>query len=140
MASVSLSCLCDSISHDARITLSTSAINLPGLWILPKHAPKVLISEQSILNYTVQLVIFETDIFTQTVKSEFSKILCFEASNYREIRIANHGLCLSRNHLLIGMVYDGILTVVCWQSLISGNPALISGNLGDKKRCYNGPD
>ena len=30
------------------------------------------------------------------------------------------------------MAYDGILTVVGWQSLISGNPALISGNLDEK--------
>ena len=31
------------------------------------------------------------------------------------------------------MAYDGILTVVGWQSLISGNPALTSGNLDKKK-------
>jgi len=31
------------------------------------------------------------------------------------------------------MAYDGILTVVGWQSLISGNPALTSGNLDEKK-------
>ena len=30
------------------------------------------------------------------------------------------------------MAYDGILTVVGWQSLISGNPALTSGNLDEK--------
>ena len=41
-------------------------------------------------------------------------------------------MCLPRTYLLIGMAYDGILTVVDWQSLISGNPAFISGNL-DKK-------
>ena len=29
-------------------------------------------------------------------------------------------LCLPRTHLLVGMAYDGILTVVGWQSLISG--------------------
>ena len=30
------------------------------------------------------------------------------------------------------MAYDGILIVVGWQSLISGNPALIRGNLDEK--------
>jgi len=47
---------------------------------------------------------------------------------------------LPRTHLLVGMAYDGILIVVGWQSLISGNPALISGNLDEKKRHYDGPD
>ena len=32
------------------------------------------------------------------------------------------------------MAYEGLLTTVGWQSLISGNPALISGNL-DEKIC-----
>ena len=41
-------------------------------------------------------------------------------------------LCLQRTHLLVGMAYDGILTIVGWQLLISGNPALISGNLDEK--------
>ena len=48
-------------------------------------------------------------------------------------------LHLPRTHLLVGIAYDGILTVVGWQSLISGNPALISGNL-DEKWHYDGPD
>ena len=39
-------------------------------------------------------------------------------------------LCLPRTYVLA--VYEGILTIVGWQSLINGNPALISGNL-DKK-------
>ena len=30
------------------------------------------------------------------------------------------------------MAYNGILTVVGWQSLISDNPALTSGNLDEK--------
>jgi len=30
------------------------------------------------------------------------------------------------------MAYEGILTIVGWQLLISGNPALISGNLDEK--------
>ena len=41
-------------------------------------------------------------------------------------------MCLPRTHLLVGMACDGILTVVGWQSLISGNSALISGNLDEK--------
>jgi len=31
------------------------------------------------------------------------------------------------------MAYEGILTIVRWQSLISDKPALISGNLDGKK-------
>jgi len=44
------------------------------------------------------------------------------------------------------MVYEGILTIVAagMQSLISGNPALISSNLDGKKSSatigYDGPD
>ena len=30
------------------------------------------------------------------------------------------------------MAYEGLFTTVGWQSLISGNPALISGNLDGK--------
>ena len=41
-------------------------------------------------------------------------------------------LCLPRTYLLVGMAYDRILIVVGWQSLISGNPALTSGNLDEK--------
>ena len=61
--------------------------------------------------------------------------------NYREIRIANYKcLCLPRTYLLIIMAYEGLLTTICWQSLISGNPALIRGNLDKKKWHYHGPD
>ena len=41
-------------------------------------------------------------------------------------------LHLPSTYLLIRMAYEGILTIVGWQPLISGSPALISGNL-DKK-------
>ena len=50
------------------------------------------------------------------------------------MRVANYTPVLPRTHLLVGMAYDGILTVVGWQSLISGNPALINGNLDEKKK------
>ena len=65
----------------------------------------------------------------------FEKFIFWSSSGFRIIeKSVSHimCLCLPRTYLLIGMVYDGILTVVGWQSLISGNPALISGNLDEK--------
>ena len=92
------------------------------------------------------LAIFEAEIFAQAAKSEFSKILMLK-NLYFEAQVDEKSvsqitcLCLPRIYLLIRMAYEGILTIaiISWQSLISGNPALISGNLDGKKRHYDGP-
>ena len=101
---------CFIMSHSELLRFQSLCVPYSRLFLKQRFSHK-----QWNLNFQ-KLLYFGAQVDFKFIEKSVSQITC---------------LCLPRTHLLIGMVYDGIL---------SGNPALISGNLDKKKRRYDGPD
>ena len=130
------------------------------LWNFGQEIPNL--HDPNIQHYsTVSYTVYSSWLFSIQKLSHKQQIWIFENLNFEKFIFQSSSgfqiteksvsqitrLCLPRtspdwkstplylwNQLLIRMAYEGILTKVGWQSLISGNPALISGNLDEKKR------